>query len=343
MRGMVLAALALVCLWGIPSGLYAQQKGAEGPKLDETLGPFSLEGQPFTVALHRQAIPDADPDEAGTGCDNATVVSMEILNGSGVVEYKRSFPYLKCDSMNVFASVLKGATHSGLLINYKMYYQTCCVDTPYDADNSYQLFGRIDGHLKAFNTPVTVVSRRDEKNDDPLQAGIAPIDADSDAWILRVWANKFDVVYPARIDWKQGKLMPLKACSRQPHAFCEYAVNPIKDFEDSLKPWPLALHLCSEHTSPCAKEETVVLAAKPRIKMLDSFALIDWKDDPNKSAKGPKYTSTEVSPISDAWRLGVYDDYDKPAKVWLKLQINAHVGWLSDREALQNLGFPYEE
>jgi hypothetical protein len=338
MRGMMLAALALVCLWMIPSGLYAQQKGAEGPKLDETLGPFSIEGQSFTVALHRQAIPDADPDDAGTGCDNATAVSMEIRNSSGVIEYKRSFPYLKCDSVNVLASVLKGATHSGLLIDYKMYYQSCCVDLPYDADNSYQLFGVIGGHLKAFNVPMTLVSLRNENTEDQLQAGIAPLDADSDAWNLRVWASKFDVIYPVRVDWKQGKLMPLKACSRQPHAFCEYAVDPIRSFPDSLKPWPLALHLCTEHTSPCLKEETMVLAAKPSIKMLDSFALIDWKDYPNKSAKQP----TEVSPVSDAWELGVYG-YEKPARVWLKLQINGHVGWLSDREALQNLGFPYEE
>jgi hypothetical protein len=338
MREIRLAALALVCLWMIPSGLYAQQKGAKGPKLEETLGPFLVEGQPFTVALHRQAIPDANPDEAGSGCDHATVVSMEILNGSGVVEYKRSFPYLKCDSVNVVAFVLKGATHSGLLIDYKMYYQTCCVDTPYDNDNSYQLFGRIDGHLKAFNTPMTIVSLRNEKEKDQLQAEIAPLDADSDAWNLRVWASKFDVIYPVRVDWKQGKIIPLKACSRQPHAFCEYAVDPIRTFPDSLKPWPLALHLCTEHTSPCIKEENLELAAKPSIKMLDSFALIDWKDDPNQPAKEP----TEDSPVSDAWQLGVYGD-EKPANVWLKLQINGHVGWLSDWEALQNLGFPYEE
>jgi hypothetical protein len=343
MRGIRLAAWACVCLSIISSGLSAQPKGAEGPKLDETLGPFSIEGQLFTVALHRQAIPEANPDHAGTDCDHATVISMEILNGLGVIEYKRSFPYLNCDSMNVVASVLKGAAHSGLLIDYKMYYQTCCVDPPYDADNSYQLFGSIGGHLKAFNAPMTVVFLREEKKkNDPSQAEVAPLDADSDAWNLRVWANKFDVIYPVRIDWRLGKLMPLKSCSRQPRAYCEYAVDPIREFQD-LKLWPFTLHLCAEPASPCGKAEDVKLAAKPRIKMLDSFARLDWNDDPNQSAKGPKDASTEVSPISDAWLLGVCDDYEKPAKVWLKLQINGNVGWLSDMEALQNIGFPYEE
>jgi hypothetical protein len=246
MRGMSLAVLALVCLSSIPPALHTQQAVVKGPKLNETLGPFFVEGQSYTVALHRRAIPPADPNDAA-GCESATVVGMEIRNSSGVVEYKRSFPYKNCDSTDVLASVLKGAKHSGLLIHYNMHYETCCPDLPYDADSSYQLFGRIDGHLKAFNAPMTVVSLR---SGGPAWE-VAPLDADSDVWNLRIFANKFNVIYPVRIDWKLGKLMPLKSCSRQPHAFCEYAVDPITEFPDALKPWPFVLKICSEPVSPC--------------------------------------------------------------------------------------------
>jgi hypothetical protein len=340
MRGTSLAALVLVCLLSIPSVLHARQKGAVGPKLDETLGPFLVAGQSYTVALHRRAIPPADPGDAGSGCDTATVVLMEIRNSSGAVEYKRSFPYMHCDSIDVSASVLSGAKHSGLLIGYNKYYETCCAEPPYDADDSYQLFGPIDGHLKAFNASMTVVSLR---SGDSL-GEVAPLDADSDAWNLRVFANKFNVIYPVRIDWKQGKLTPLKSCSQQPDAFCEYAVEPIRDFEDYMKPWPFVLHLCSEPASPCSKEDDVKLLAKPHIEMLDSFVRIDWSDDvPTRSQKESEAASADSNnPLPDARLLGVVDQWEPPA-AWLKLEVNGHVGWLSDMNALQNLGFPAEE
>jgi hypothetical protein len=337
---MSLAVLALVCLSSIPPALHTQQAVVKGPKLNETLGPFFVEGQSYTVALHRRAIPPADPNDAA-GCESATVVGMEIRNSSGVVEYKRSFPYKNCDSTDVLASVLKGAKHSGLLIHYNMHYETCCPDLPYDADSSYQLFGRIDGHLKAFNAPMTVVSLR---SGGPAWE-VAPLDADSDVWNLRIFANKFNVIYPVRIDWKLGKLMPLKSCSRQPHAFCEYAVDPITEFPDALKPWPFVLKICSEPVSPCKKVEELKLIAKPHIKMLDSYALLEWSnDDPTRSAKALNIAApVDIETLPDAWQLGVYDHWDEPAEVWLKLEVNGHVGWLSDMNALQNLGFPYEE
>jgi hypothetical protein len=338
MRGTSLAVLVLVCLLTIPSVLHARQAVAKGPKLDETLGPFLVEGQSYTVALHRRAIPPADPDDAGTGCDTATVVLMEIRNSSAAVEYKRSFPYMNCDSINVIASVLTGAEHSGLLIEYTMYYETCCAEPPYDSDDSYQLFGRIDGHLKSFNAPMTVASLRSGS-----PAEVAPLDADSDAWNLRVFANKFNVIYPVRIDWKQGRLMPLKSCSRQPDAFCEYAVEPIMDFEDYMKPWPFVLHLCTEPASPCSKGEDVKLLAMPQIKMLDSFVFIEWNDDPTLSQKESKSASADSNnPLPDEWLLGDIDRWEPPA-AWLKLEVNGHVGWLSDMNALQNIGFPVEE
>jgi hypothetical protein len=342
---MCAVVLALVGLSSIPSVLHALQAGVQGPKLDEILGPFLVDGQSYTVALHRSAIPPADPNDAGTGCSPATVVGMEIRNSSGVVEYQRSFPYKKCDSTDVNASVLKGAKHSGLLIRLSMSYVSCCVDPPYDTDNSYQLWGSIDGRLRAFNAPMTVVSLRNGNKNNPAQAEVVSLDADSDAWNLRVFANKFNVIYPVRIDWKQGKLSPLKPCSRQAHAFCEYAVEPISDFPDSLKPWPFVLHLCAEHVSPCGKEDDVKLLAKPLIKMLDSYARIDWSNDvPTYSAQALKNPSAgDVDSLPDAWQLGVYGHWTDPAEVWLKLDVNGHVGWLSDMNTLQNLGFPYEE
>jgi hypothetical protein len=45
MRGMSLAVLALVCLSSIPPALHTQQAVVKGPKLNETLGPFFVEGQ----------------------------------------------------------------------------------------------------------------------------------------------------------------------------------------------------------------------------------------------------------------------------------------------------------
>jgi len=339
MRGTSLAVLALVCFLPNPSASRAQQSGAKGPKLDETLGPFLVEGQSYTVALHRRAIPPADPSDAGSGCATATVVLMEIRNVSGAAEYKRSFPYKNCDSINVLASALTGAKESGLLINYNMYYETCCPEPPYDADDSYQLFGRIDGHLKAFNAPMTVVSLGSGQ-----AAEAAPLDADSDAWNLRVFANKFDVIYPVRIDWKLGKLTPLKSCSRQPHAFCEYAVDAMAKFEDYLKPWPYVLRLCLEHESPCSRWEDVKLLAMPHIKIVDSFVLIGWSgEDSSLSRKELNSASADGdNPLPDAWELGLIDKWAPPA-AWIKLEVNGHVGWLSGQDALDNLGFPFEQ
>lgn len=339
MRGMSLAIFPLVCLLLIPSVLQAQQAGAKGPKLEETLGPFLVEGQSYTVALHRRAIPPADPNDAGSGCDSATVILMEIRNSSGAVEYNRNFPYKDCDSIDVTASVLKGAEHSGLLISYNMYYMTCCAEPPYNADDSYQLFARIDGHLKAFNAPMTVITLRSGSAPE-----VTPLDADSDAWNLRVFANKFNVIYPVRIDWKLGKLTPIKSCSRQPDTFCEYAVDPIAEFEDFMKPWPLVLRLCAEPASTCSKGDDLKLLAKPHIRMLDSFVRIEWSDD---ASTRPKRKSQDASadpnnPLPDAWDLGVIDQREPPA-AWLKLEVNDHVGWLGDMDVLQELGFPVEE
>ena len=54
------------------------------------LGPFSIAGRNFTVALQTKKIRPGAKTDSGD-----TIVAMEIRDGAGAVQYRRMFPYVE--------------------------------------------------------------------------------------------------------------------------------------------------------------------------------------------------------------------------------------------------------
>jgi hypothetical protein len=335
MRVVRLAVLGLFFFLAFHIGMHAQQppqpKDAAVMDRTDSLGPFLLEGRSFTVTLQWRAFTDAEM-ALDSDCGKGTVDSMEIRNGSGAVVAARSFGFRPpsdnhCESRNVSAALLKGSSHTGLLILYN--------DTSWPAapttytDTRFQLFGVVNGQLRSFHHEMLVnyFLNHDEVFDVRQELRrIAPLDAFSDVWTLPVWAEHFNVLYPIRIDWSVGKLEPLKECSRlSPRAFCPYAVEPITSFERGPELTGI-LHLCASRTEPCLDGEELKVAQERQITMQSGFANILWDHER----------------LPGEWQLGASNNEGED-QVWLKLQVNGSEGWIHHANDYRELGFPEEQ
>ena len=64
--------------------------------------------------------------------------------------------------------------------------------------NWYLLFGVVNGDLKAFGEPMSVEGEL--------------LDSQSGFLDFKVWAHHFRIVFPIRVDWAAGKLLPAHDC-----------------------------------------------------------------------------------------------------------------------------------
>src|SRR5262249_22818085 len=133
------------------AGVVSEQLLPEGQK---RLGPFSLSGQNYDLILEERKRAPGSTGETGT-----TVVSMEIRNSSGEVEFRRAFPYSPdsdsfSDAWSVSAIVIKGSQASGLLISYDVDAEPSAPEP--EATSWWQLFGIANRKLKAFGAPIAI-------------------------------------------------------------------------------------------------------------------------------------------------------------------------------------------
>src|SRR6266849_4124785 len=200
--------------------------------LEQRLGPFPVAGKEYTAIMRKQLPAGAKPGEG------ETVVSMEIRDAAGASQYARAFPNVTqtegfVDTFSVSVNLLSGAHSSGLLVSYDEYSEPSAPEI--EPSGFWQVFGVVDGKLRAFSGPIQV-----QGGLLPVEAATKPqpptpgalITAPGDILYFKVWAGRFRLIYPVRIDWASGQLVPGEPCGKTAKGgaeSCDYKVLPEDD------------------------------------------------------------------------------------------------------------------
>ena len=190
------------------------ETGATLQSIEQNLGPFTIAGQSFTIALENRRI-------AGTtaGALVQTLEKLEVREQSGHVLYQKTFPYKLQGNhfqevVTASARLLPGDNLTGLLITYSR--QPAAPGT----EQSWQVFGFRDGKMALFDPP----GPEPATNVPPGFAGVVmitpngprtlptPMRGPLDTVELRAWTGNFFVIVPLRVDWRGGKLLPGERC-----------------------------------------------------------------------------------------------------------------------------------
>lgn len=281
---------------------------SESPLSQQRLGPFSIDGESFSVVLQVMPRPAGPTQETGK-----TVTAMEIHDSSGAVQYSRSFSYAAesdtfSEAWSVSAQRLSGATGSGLLVTYELDSQPSA-PTP---ENSgwWQLFGVVDGKLTPFSGPVSV------------QGSLLPA-SKSDLLQFKVWAHHFRLIFPVSINWTAGKLSPSALCDT-----CEYQVVP----EDLSRREDLTFVLMCPSPAQCETVDRTLVRRDSTIELVAARAGIEWSEG---SPDNPATDSSDSMSGQGEIRVG--------DSVWLKVRIDGKEGWLHNDDDFLALTFPFEQ
>jgi hypothetical protein len=224
---MALGVFSLVCALkaqepGGPEANVGQARAYTGnPPMEDTeqqLGPFSIEGQNFSVVLHQKRLPGAtDPRFA------QTLSSVEIRDATGTVVYQKTFQFGieqgKLErSLKASARLLSGKYFTGVLISYRLK-----LDTGEDAE-AWQVFGYQDGRYKPqdarfriFDKPMRGDYGANTSTElqvvTPNGVVTKPMVPEEEIFEFRVWIGNFYVILPVGVDFAHGKLRPGMRCA----------------------------------------------------------------------------------------------------------------------------------
>ncbi len=191
------------------------------PPMEDTvqhLGPFSIEGQNFSVVLHEKRLPGAsDPRFA------QTLQTIEIHDEKDAVLYQKTFTFGIKEgklerSLKASASLLSGKYFTGLLISYRLK-----LSTGEDAE-AWQVFGHQDGRYKAQDARFRVFDKpmrgdygantsAEMKLVTPNGVVTKSITPEGEIFEFRVWTGNFYLFLPVGVDLAHGKLTPGRRCA----------------------------------------------------------------------------------------------------------------------------------
>jgi hypothetical protein len=297
------------------------------------LGPFSIAGQDYFVELQTRKVRPGAADQQGD-----TVVAMEIRDAAGVVQYRRTFPYVEAtendlESWSVSALRLTGTNGTGLLVAYDVYSEPSAPEE--ESTGWFQVFGVVDKKFAPFGAPLQIQGGLLEKySDGHTYRSARPLDTQSDAVEFKAWTGHCRVMYPVRVDWAQGKLTPAQQCSKnagESGAGCQYEVLP----EDKLNSqgitfvrlWPAPDEKSGQPVKAVVKQGAKVDLLTARV------AMGSVESGTTASAPGSK------GPLGDVVSIGVAPDAD----LWLKVRIDGKEGWMHSEEDFLALGLPEDE
>ena len=298
--------------------------------VEQRLGPFSIVGREYTAILRKQLPAGAKPGEG------QTVVSIDIRDASGIPQFSRAFANERggdgfIDTLSVSVIPLSGATGNGLVVSYDMDSEPSAPEP--ESSGWWQVFGVVDGKLKPFSGPVLVQGDllAADRSGRALAPG-EPIVAPGDVLQFKVWAGRFRLVFPIRIDWTQGKLVPMQPCEKTSAASdaCTYGVVP----EDQRNVADMTfVRLCANPIEACQKPERVVVKRDSKVEFLATRADVEWN-----SGKLSGWSGDPKNAMSDAGGITITSK-----ESWLKVRIDGKEGWLHSQEDFDALGMPSEQ
>lgn len=210
------AATITLCLAWVQQPQSTGQTGSQTTDalqdIDQSVGPFVIAGQSFTIVLHDKFIAGVSP-----GVFTRTLTKLELRDRSGHVLYQKTFPYKLNGNrfqevVTASARLLPGDNLTGLLVTYTHQ------PAPPGAEQSWQVFGFREGKLALFDPPVPepAMNARGQLLGAVMitPSGAAPMVGRGplETVELRAWTGNFYVIVPLRVDWRAGKLMVGQRC-----------------------------------------------------------------------------------------------------------------------------------
>jgi len=317
-----------------------QKSGSQTPstiaptsKSTKHLGPFSIAGHDYTVDLEMKKLQPGSTDERGD-----TVVAMEIKDTEGAVQYRRTFPYMEAkedyfESWSVSAFLLTGTNGIGLLVSYGVYSEPSAPEQ--ESSERLQVFAVVNGKFVPFGAPLEVQGGlMDKYIDGHTYKAARPLGAQADAIELKVWTGHCRLIYPVRVDWRQGKLSQVQECIKSAGAVttgCEYQVVP----EDKLYTEGITfVRLWPRPDDKSGQPMKTVVKKDSKVGLLAALVATRWVEG---NAAGPSADAKGL--IDDTGAFGVTADTD----LWLKVRIDGKEGWMHSEEDFRALGLPEDQ
>jgi len=284
---------------------------AEQPKagdVEDRTGPFTIEGQTFTVVQHLK-----HTGQQGDAGDDTTLALLEIVDSGGVVQYRDDFAYAAEDGglCGANVKVILGSNGAGFLLE-----MACEVSAP-DGGGPWQILSVSNGKISALGKPFSAsgemgdfVPGKIDKIGNLTQ--ILP-----DELRIRLFTGYFYVSVPIRVGWREGGLALAQRCSYQTgHGFapdgCEM---PVEDVERQPSEQELTfVRMFRESNAQVGIPEHVVVKKDSQVEIL----------------AGKVFVTLEES--KSGINLGVGPD------IWVKVRVDGKEGWIHTEEDLQAVG-----
>jgi hypothetical protein len=282
----------------------------------QTLGPFSIQDQQFTVLLRmkhlqaQRAVPDPDLHE--------TLSLLEIRDAASMVQYRRDFvipdatPDGFANTTHAHVQALEGKQGSGVLVSYRD-----LPSTPLGGV-SWQVFGLFKGDLVPLSAPLytegDLVNK--ESGGQAVQISEEP-GRQGEVLNFRIWTGNFFVIYPVLVDWLQAGLRPAEQCfkmtSQGQLPVCRYRVEAERQPQEEE---PTFVRLYDEPLEELGYPEHAVIKKDSVVEILAAEGEVDWQEDEG---------GVGLAPGGD---------------FWLKVVIDGKEGWIHTQEDFLAIGLP---
>lgn len=220
-------AVAVVLLWTSAVAFASMPQQGDGPSPSpthyiRTLGPYSVDGETFSVKLSVICYKETKHEGKCTEDDEETVKSVKIEDEAGKSRFQKSFPVAFAHQVErhvVEVTRLEGRDHQALELRYEK------LPSRANSGESVQLFGVRDGTLQALNQdPFDVVGELGD-----LPAGLSE---DSrrllagDILPVYLLTNYFYIVQPIHLKWDEFVLEPQETGEFQVAQQSRYSRKP---------------------------------------------------------------------------------------------------------------------
>lgn len=278
--------------------------------VEELQGPFHLAGRDFTVMLHYKSW------HRDGGLGSRALVSLEIRDDAGAVQYQESFSYeVERGSFSeecwAGVSLLRGSNGTGLLI------ESGCLPSAPLAGGPWQIVGVVGDRLVPFGKPLVTVGEWEEFVPGAIKRTGGLTLVLPDMFRFRVWTGYFFVSVPVRIDWREGKLALGQRCMYQTGSGlaeegCEVPVDeaPVTHRDREMT----FVRMFRESNERCGPPAHVVVKMDSTVEVIAGKVAIVWEEWP------------------DAISISAGED------IWVKVRIDGREGWIHTAEDLNAVG-----
>jgi len=282
---------------------------------EQTLGPFSIQDQGFTVLLRmkrlqtQRAVPDPDFYE--------TLSRMEIRDAAGMVHHRRDFviPDATIDGFanttHAYVQPLEGKQGSGFLVSY-----SDLPSTPLGGA-SWQVFGLFEGDLVPLSAPIYTEGDLVEDSTEQIARTSEEPGRQGEVLHFRIWTGNFFVIYPVLVDWLQAELSPAWRCfkmtSQGQLPVCQYRVEADRQPQEEELTF---VRLHDEAEEELGFPEHAVIKKDSVVEILAAEGKVDWQEDEG---------GVGLAPGGD---------------FWLKIRIDGKEGWIHTQEDFRAIGLP---